>query len=69
MFIYALERKHETIALFSKDFCNIYFLTTSDISSNELVLIQVIAHDLCIKEVDFDEYSKYWLNDYHLTIA
>ena len=69
MAIYALERKHEIIALFSKDFCYSYYLTTSDISSNELVLIQTIAHDLCIKEVDFDEYEKYWLNDYCLTIA
>ena len=69
MIIYQLTRKDETLAIFSKDFClTPYYLTSLNISSLEFLLIDAIAKDLCSDNLDFEEYSKYWLNDYKLKI-
>ena len=64
---YALLRREEILAVISKDFMPIpYYLKSSDISINELILIKCVAEDLCVDDVDFEEYSKYWINDYKL---
>lgn len=69
MIIYELTRKGETLALISKEFSlTPYYLKSLDISINELILIQDVARDLCADDVDFDEYSKFWINDYRLKI-
>jgi len=69
MYIYALKRKNEILALISKGFSlTPYYLMSSNISSIELEMIQEVAKDLCIKDIDFTEYSKYWINDYRLEI-
>lgn len=69
MYIYALKRKNEILALISKGFSlTPYYLMSSNISSIELEMIQEVAKDLCIKDIDFAEYSKYWINDYRLEI-
>lgn len=69
MIIYELLRKNETLALISKGFSlTLYYLMSSDISINELILIEQVAEDLCSDEINFEEYSKYWINDYKLKI-
>lgn len=69
MFIYALKRKDEILALISRFFTiTPYYLMTPNISPIELEMIQLVAEDLCIDNVDFKEYSKYWINDYTLKI-
>ena len=67
MIIYELTRQGETLALISKDFSlTHYYLKTWHITLNELALIEVVAEDLCVNDVDFEEYSKYWINDYRI---
>ena len=69
MIIYELARKGETLALISKDFSlTNYYLKTWHITLNELALIEQVAEDLCVNDVDFEEYSKYWINDYKIKI-
>ena len=69
MIIYELTRKDETLALISPWFSlTPYYLMSTDISKNELALIETVAEDLCADDVDFEEYSKYWINDYRLKI-
>ena len=69
MIIYELARKGETLALISKDFSlTHYYLKTWHITLNELALIEQVAEDLCVNDVDFEEYSKYWINDYKIKI-
>jgi len=69
MIIYQLTKKDETLAIFSKDFClTPYYLTSLNISPLEFVLIDAIARDLRSDTLDFEEYSKYWLNEYQLKI-
>lgn len=69
MVIYALTRKDEILAVISKDFTlTPYYLKSSDISFNEFELIKATAEDLCTDDVDFEEYSKFWINDYKLKI-
>ena len=69
MIIYALTRKNEILALISSSFSlTPYYLMSTDISKNELALIETVAEDLCADDVDFEEYSKYWINDYKLKI-
>lgn len=69
MVIYALTRKDEILALISPSFSlTHYYLKTWHITLNELALIETVAEDLCADDVDFEEYSKYWINDYRLKI-
>jgi hypothetical protein len=69
MIIYELTRKGETLALISKDFTlTPYYLKTWHITLNELALIETVAEDLCADDVDFEKYSKFWINDYRLKI-
>ena len=69
MVIYELIRKDETLAIFSRNFIlTHYYLMTTDVSIREIALIETVAEDLCIKQMDFEEYSKYWINDYKLKI-
>ena len=69
MNIYALKRKNEILALIFKGFSIApYYLMSSNISPIELEMIQEVAKDLCIKNIDFTEYNKYWINDYRLEI-
>ena len=69
MVIYELTRKDETLAIFSRSFIlTHYYLMTTDVSIREIALIETVVEDLCIKQMDFEEYSKYWINDYKLKI-
>lgn len=69
MVIYELIRKDETLAIFSRSFIlTHYYLMTTDVSIREIALIETVVEDLCIKQMDFEEYSKYWINDYKLKI-
>ena len=69
MIIYELTRKDETLALISPCFSlTHYYLKNWHITLNELTLIETVAEDLCVKGVDFEKYSKYWINDYKLKI-
>lgn len=69
MVIYELTRKDETLAIFSRSFIlTHYYLMTTDVSIREIALIETVVEDLCIKQMDFEEYSKYWINDYRLKI-
>ena len=69
MIIYELTRKDTTLAIISPWFSlTPYYLMSTDISKNELALIEVVAEDLCVKDVDFEQYSKYWINDYKLKL-
>ncbi len=69
MIIYELTRKDETLALISPCFSlTHYYLKSWHITLNELTLIEAVAEDLCVKGVDFEKYSKYWINDYKLKI-
>jgi len=69
MVIYELTRKDTTLAIISPWFSlTPYYLMSTDISKNELALIKVVAEDLCTDDVDFEEYSKYWINDYKLKL-
>ena len=69
MIIYEVTRKGETLAIISKDFTlTPYYLKTWHITLNELALIETVAEDLCADGVDFEEYRKYWINDYRLKI-
>ena len=69
MIIYALTRKDEILAIISPWFSlTPYYLMSTNISKNELALIEVVAEDLCADSVDFEEYRKYWINDYKLKI-
>lgn len=69
MVIYELIRKDETLAIFSRNFIlTHYYLMTTDVSIREIALIETVVEDLCIKQMDFEEYSKYWINDYKLKI-
>lgn len=69
MIIYELTRKDTTLAIISPWFSlTPYYLMSTDISKNELALIEVVAEDLCVDDVDFEEYSKYWINDYKLKL-
>ena len=69
MIIYELTRKDETLAIISPCFSlTPYYLMSTDISEKEVVLIKAVAEDLCADDVDFEKYSKYWINDYRLKI-
>lgn len=69
MVIYGLFRKDKLLATISKDFgLTPYYLQTLKISFNEFKLIQAVAEDLCTNNIDFKEYSKFWVNDYKLKI-
>lgn len=69
MVIYELTRKDETLAIFSRSFIlTHYYLMTTNVSIREIALIETVVEDLCIKQMDFEEYSKYWINDYKLKI-
>lgn len=69
MIIYALTRKDEILAIISPWFSlTPYYLMSINISKNELALIEAVAEDLCTDGVDFEEYRKYWINDYKLKI-
>lgn len=69
MVIYELTRKDETLAVFSRSFIlTHYYLMTTDVSANEIALIEAVVEDLCHKQMDFEEYGKYWINDYKLKI-
>lgn len=69
MVIYELTRKNEILAVFSRSFIlTHYYLMTTDVSIREIALIETVVEDLCIKQMDFEEYSKYWINDYRLKI-
>lgn len=69
MVIYELTRKDETLAIFSRSFIlTHYYLMTTKVSIREIALIETVVEDLCIKQMDFEEYSKYWINDYKLKI-
>ena len=69
MIIYELTRKDKTLAIISPWFSlTHYYLMSTDISKNELALIETVAEDLCADDIDFEEYSKYWINDYKLKI-
>lgn len=69
MVIYELTRKGETLAVFSRSFIlTHYYLTTTDVSNIEIALIEAVVEDLCVKQMDFEEYSKYWINDYRIKI-
>ena len=69
MIIYELTRKDETLAIISPWFSlTPYYLMSTDISKNELALIETVAEDLCADDVDFEEYSKHFINNYKLKI-
>lgn len=69
MVVYELTRKGETLAVFSRSFIlTHYYLTTTDVSDTEIALIESVVEDLCAKQMDFEEYSKYWVNDYRIKI-
>ena len=69
MIIYGLFRKDKLLATISKDFgLTPYYLQTLKISFDELKLIQAVAEDLCTNNINFEEYSKFWINDYKLKI-
>lgn len=69
MIIYELTRKDEILAIISPCFSlTSYYLMSTNISEKELVLIKAVAEDLCADDVDFEKYSKYWINDYKLKI-
>lgn len=69
MIIYGLFRKDKLLATISKDFgLTPYYLQTLKISFDELKLIQAVAEDLCTNNIDFKEYSKFWINDYKIKI-
>lgn len=69
MIIYELTRKDETLAVISPWFIlTPYYLMPTNISKAELTLIKEVAKDLCKENVDFEEYSKFWINDYQLKI-
>ena len=69
MVIYELTRKDTTLAIISPWFSlTSYYLMSTDISKNELALIEAVAKDLCADDIDFELYSKYWINDYKLKL-
>ncbi len=69
MVIYELTRKDETLAVFSRSFIlTHYYLMTTNVSAREIALIETVVEDLCDKQMDFEEYSKYWINDYKIKI-
>jgi len=69
MVIYELTRKDTTLAIISPWFSlTPYYLMSTDISKTELALIETVAEDLCVDDIDFEEYSKYWINDYKLKL-
>lgn len=69
MIVYELTRKDETLAIISPWFSlTPYYLMSTNISKNELALIEAVTEDLCADDVDFEECRKYLINDYRLKI-